>query len=63
MKIKVTITKEIEVNDELFKQYGGYTTVEDKESLVLAILEATNANKVEAIRSTTGARFAGLFGF
>jgi hypothetical protein len=63
MKIKVTVIKEIEVNDELFNQYGGYTTVENREALILAILEATNADKIEAIRTTTGARFAGLFGF
>lgn len=63
MKIKVTITKEIEVSDELFKVYGGYTRVENREALVLAILEATKANKIEAIRSTTGGRFMGLLGF
>lgn len=63
MKIKVTITKEIEIKDELFKLYGGYVGVENKESLILAILEATNANKIEAIRSTTGERFMGLLGF
>lgn len=63
MKIKVTITKEIEVNDELFKLYGGYVCVENREALVLAILEATNANKIEAIRTTTGERFMGLIGF
>jgi hypothetical protein len=63
MKIKVTFTKEIEVSDELFKQYSGYTAAEDKEALILAILESTNADKIEAIRSTTGGRFIGLLGF
>ena len=63
MKIKVTITKEIEVNDELFKEYSGYTRVEDKEALILAILKSTKADKIEAIRSTAGGRFMGLLGF
>lgn len=63
MKIKVTITKEIEVNDELFKQYGGYVSVENKDALILAILESTKADRIETIRSANGGRFLGLLGF
>lgn len=63
MKIKVTFTKEIEVSDELFNLNGCFPTVENKEELILAILKNTQADKIETIRSTTGARFAGLFGF